>query len=323
MKSLLSAIDFGNEAADDIDSAQLMPCFVEQQPFSKFTKPASRILIATARKGVGKSALLQWIYHVASQNDSDALVIKCRGADLVRSKFHLTSTLTTPNDYIHDWIIRICALVNRDLALRLNLSLSDDRLTLIETAELEGYKSRNLVGCLVDRLQGLAPKGMPAKLPVKDEFQMLKRVRDRRVWFIIDDLDATFQNTPAELLELSTFFSACRYICQDIKDVYFRITMRTEVWAMVRRYDESLDKMEQYVNEILWSLADFRRLLYMRIKSQIGNIGQTEILLPAEASKEQTEQSVIDSVFVPAMLWGERMMPTYRVLYTLSYERPR
>jgi hypothetical protein len=48
-------------------------------------------------------------------------------------------------------MVRICALVNRRLALTLNIALTDDQMTLIETAELEGYKSRNLVGCLVDR----------------------------------------------------------------------------------------------------------------------------------------------------------------------------
>jgi len=84
MSSLLSEIDFGNEAADDIEPAELMPYFVKQQPFNKFIDSDYRILIATARKGVGKSALLQWIYHVTSQNDSDALVIKCRGVDRQR-----------------------------------------------------------------------------------------------------------------------------------------------------------------------------------------------------------------------------------------------
>lgn len=318
----LTAIDFGNEAADDIDSAELIPCFVEQQQFKKFTNSDHKILIATARKGVGKSALLQWISHTTGKNDSDALVIKCRGADLVRNKFNLVATLKTPNDYIRDWTIRICALVNRELALKFNLNLSDDRITLVETAEMEGYKSRNFVSCLVDRLQGLSTKGMPAKLLIKDEYQMFKRIKDRKVWFVIDDLDATFQNTPAELLELSTFFSACRYLCQDVKDIYFRVTMRTEVWAMLRRYDESLDKMEQYINEIHWSLSDFRRLLYLRIKSQIENTEQGIIQLSTEASKEDYNH-IMGLVFAPTMLWAKKMTPSYRVIYILSYERPR
>jgi len=100
--------------------------------------------------------------------------------------------------------------------------------------------------------------------------------------------------------------------------------MRTEVWAMLRRYDESLDKMEQYVNEIIWSLDDFRKLLYKRINSQINAMKQAKIPpLAKAASQEKMEQNIIDLVFMPEMPWGQKMMPTYRVIYTLSYERPR
>ena len=111
------------------------------------------------RKGVGKSALLQWISHRITTRQPDALVIRVRGADLVRSNFNLSSPLTTPNEYIRDWMVRICALVNRRLALTLNIALTGDQMTLVETAELEGYKSRNLVGCLADRLQFFREKG--------------------------------------------------------------------------------------------------------------------------------------------------------------------
>ena len=149
MKELLESIDFGNEAGDDVDLDELISYFVEQASFNRYTDVSNRILVATARKGVGKSALLQWISHKVAQIDSEALVIRCRGADLVRSKFNLTSDLQSPNDYIRDWMIRICAVVNRALAVKLNLGTDDDRITLIETAELEGYKSRNLVGCLL------------------------------------------------------------------------------------------------------------------------------------------------------------------------------
>lgn len=229
MQDLLERIDFGNEAADDADPEELVSYFVEQKMFHEFLDGKKRVLIATARKGVGKSALLQWTAHKVSERDKDALVIRIRGADLVRGKFNLTSPLATPNDRIRDWMVRICAVINRHLALNIGLALTDDKITLVETAELEGYKSRNLVSCLTDRLYRFLEKGAPEKLPVKDEVQILKRFKDRNVWILIDDLDATFQNTKEESLELSTFFSACRYLLQDTKGVTVRITMRTDV----------------------------------------------------------------------------------------------
>ena len=322
-------MDFGNEAADDSDAAELASYFVEQDMFHKFLSPRQKLLIATARKGVGKSALLQWAGHKIGQADNSVLLIRCRGADLVRSKFNLNSPLITPNDYIRDWMIRLCALINRQIALNIGLALTDDHITLVETAELEGYKSRNLVGCLLDRLQGLLDRNGPTKIKARDEIEILKRVRDRKVWIMIDDLDATFQNTKAESLELSTFFSACRYLLQDMRDIFLRVTMRTDVWALIRRFDESLDKTEQYVHEILWNQIDFLHLLYLRIISQMDRLGVPLQKPPTHVPIQDAQERVLEMIFVPKMDWGHnpnmemRTVDTYKVIYTLSYERPR
>jgi hypothetical protein len=323
MKSLLEQIDFGNEAGDDADPEELASYFVEQTMFGPFVDNREKVLVATAKKGVGKSALIQWLAYRTAKTDEEALIVKCRGADLSRSKFNLRSELATPHDYIRDWMVRICALVNRHLAANLNVAITDDAITLIETAELDGYKSRNLVGCLTDRFQQILGKGKPTKLTAKDEVRLLQRAKDRRLWILIDDLDATFQNTDAECLELSTFFSACRYLAQDMDDICFRITMRTDVWPIVRRYDESLDKMEQYVRDIVWEQADFRRLLYKRIKSQADRLNVPTPKLPAYSQDEEREEAVLKLAFVPKMPWGDQETYTYRVIYTLSYHRPR
>ena len=65
------------------------------------------------------------------------MVIRCRGADLARDAFGLKTQLTTPNDYIRDWMIRICALINREIAKKINFAITDDHITLIESAEIE------------------------------------------------------------------------------------------------------------------------------------------------------------------------------------------
>jgi hypothetical protein len=242
MTNILENIDFGNEAGDDIESDEIAKYFIVQRLFNKFLEETNKILVATGKKGIGKSALIQWTGYNVAEKDTDAIVIKARGADLVRSKFHLTNDLNTPNDYIRDWMVRICGLVNRELAMRLNIALTDDKITLIECAEIEGYRSRNLVGCLIDRFKKSLGNYSPEKLSVRDEVQLLKRANERKLWILIDDLDATFQMNTQASMELSTFFSACRYLVQDLTDIHFRVTMRTDVWAVIRRFDESLDK---------------------------------------------------------------------------------
>ena len=106
---LLSRIDFGNEAGDDVDPEELMEYFVEQQSFAKFLERRRKLLVASARKGVGKSALLKWTAHKIQSRDPEALVISVRGADLTRASFNLTSPLTNANEHTRDWMVRLCS----------------------------------------------------------------------------------------------------------------------------------------------------------------------------------------------------------------------
>lgn len=322
MKSFLERLNFGNETADDTNIEELLPYFVEQPQFNNFITPSSRLCISTAKKGVGKSALIQWAAYAIKKNEPDAIVIKCRGADLSGIRTNLQDQLRTPNDHIRNWMIKLCALANRHLAAQLHLALTDDQITLVEAAELDGFKSKNLVGCLVDRLSGLLTKGGVQKPPAADEVALFHRAGPVNLWFLIDDLDATFQNTDRENLELGTFFSACRYLVQDNKDVHIRATMRSDVWTLLRRFDESLDKVEQYVSEISWPVDEFRKLLFLRIKTQAEHLG-VNLDIPASCPDEVLHAKYLDEVFVPTMKWGDKDQLTYRVIYTLAYERPR
>jgi hypothetical protein len=83
MQTFLWQMDFGNEAGDDVEPKDLVSYFVEQHMFFKFVDTTEKVLVATARKGAGKSALIQWIFHKTTEANPDALVIKCRGADLI------------------------------------------------------------------------------------------------------------------------------------------------------------------------------------------------------------------------------------------------
>ncbi len=327
-ESLLSRIDFGDETADMVAPEELASYFVEQPAFIALADSKEKISIITAKKGVGKSALIQWLSYRVAKNHPDALVIRCRGSDLTRAQYGLTSPLDQPNDYIRDWMVRICALANRRLARELGIALTDDRMTLVESAEIEGFKAKNFVGALMSRLTKMfekTPLGDLSAIPskAKNEIELLKRASDRQLWILVDDLDATFQNTHNECVAISTFFSACRYLTQDVKDLVFRISMRSNVWSVIRRFDEALDKVDQYVTEITWQEADFRRILYRRISSQMKELNIPQLDLLHNSTQEKIEEKYIEQVFVPKVQWGDQQKDTYQVVYTLSYQRPR
>lgn len=321
MKNILASVDFGNEAGDDVDPSELSSYFIEQPTFTRFLDLSNRIQIITAKKGVGKSALLRWLSQRLQEKSEKDLVILLRGSELVRSHFSQSVSPKSPNEYVRNWIVRLATVANRTLAQRIKLALSDDKISLIESAEIEGFRQRNFISSLVDRLYNMIPEAANRKIGIANEVEILKRSSARLV-FLIDDLDATFQNSEGELLELSAFFSAIRYMAQDLKEVYFRVTLRTDVWPVIRRYDEALDKVEQYVARIEWNIDEFTSLIDRRLDYQIEKLANRdksfeEIYLTTEP--RQFRKLVLHDT----MPWNGRDVDSYQVLITLSYERPR
>lgn len=141
---------------------------------------------------------------------------------------------------------------------------------------------------------------------------------------IIDDLDATYQVSKEENLELCSFFSACREVLASFPDVSIRVTIRTDVWPVLRRWDESLDKVEQYLRELSWSEPDFRRLLARRVEAHLN---EYKILTDAppkrELTQEEKDEYLINYVFDKRIKWGDDEKRTYKVIYTIAYKRPR
>ncbi len=315
-------MDFGNEAGDDVDSEELESYFVKQELFKDFENPRCKFQIALAKKGVGKSALLQWLADNFSKAE-DALVIKCRGADITRSCFNLSNKIENPNEYIRDWMTRICAIINRKIAQKIGFAGTDDKITLVEDAELNGFKDKNLVGCLISRFTKLLDKIAPEKKDVKNHHEILKRLKYQKVYLLIDDLDATFQNTERERLEVSTFFSACRYLLQDIAGLYVRVTLRSDVWPIIRKYDESLDKVEQYTKEIVWEQNDFREFLFKRIHAQLIKGSFSNLCKTDGELEEEFHERIISTIFERKLHWGKKDSWTHNVIHTLSYKRPR
>jgi hypothetical protein len=320
--SLLKDMDFGDEAGENVNPEELEHCFVEQETSEDFLNAKKKIIVITAKKGIGKSALIKWT-EGKLQKASNTLVISCRGNDLVRGNFKLTNKLQIPNDYIQDWKIRICALINRSIGKELQIAFSDDRMTLVESAEIAGFKQKNLLSALTERLTKLFPKLEAKKISAANEIELLKRYKGDQVWLLVDDLDSTYQRTEKENLELSTFFSACRILSSEVKGLSIRVTMRTDVWPLIRRYDESLDKVEQYIRNITWTEDDFRTLLYKRVKYEMDSQEISVSPPPHRVSAEEAEEFYIDKIFEKRMPWGDKDKRTYLVIYTISYSRPR
>jgi hypothetical protein len=317
---------WGNEAADDEDPATLESYFVSQPKFSRFFDTRRPFSIARARKGLGKSALLKLgAYHL--RDLPRVMVVELKGADLAALR---PVKPMSPEEHLYDWQQRMCMVINRELGNRIGLATSDDTITMVESAELAGWKQRNLVGVLLDRLVGKLGPAQLTKLEVKDHRALLQRhqrlSKESTVWLFIDDIDATFLRSNDESLRLSTFFSACRALVSGFKSIHIRTCVRSDVWASIRKTDESLDKCEQYIFDIQWSQRQTGVILAERITAYVGRDDRRPRSLPARSTSSgegEPNRTVLDRVFAPTFPWGTGQRPAYVVIHTYSAGRPR
>jgi hypothetical protein len=307
---------WGNEAADDEDPAVLNSYFVTNPAWHDFLAADRPLQIARARKGLGKSALLRECGY-RHRAEKDFLVVALTGADLVAQREFKTMGAS---EHIYDWQQRICTLITRSIGASIGFAYTDDQIAFVEAAELAGLRSRNLVGALVDRLKGKLGPVELQKLGVADAEAAMARFlhsTNDQVLILIDDIDATFTNTPQEALRLSTFFTACRHIATSYKGVKIRTVVRSDVWASIRRLDEALDKVEQYIFDIKWSNKGFRSLLSERIVAHCNRLGI------GDWTKGLTKDKVISLIFQETFPWGNYSVHPSRVIHVYSAGRPR
>lgn len=307
---------WGNEAADDEDPAILNSYFVNRPEWDEFFDFQTRLSIARARKGMGKSALLsECAYRFRERGDG--LVILLKGADLAAQR---EFKVLSPMEQVYDWQQRICAIVNRHIGEQIGFAVTDDAIALVETAELSGLKSRNIVGALLDRLRRKIGPVELEKLAIADNKAILNRylAQDKAtVTLLIDDIDATFTDTPIERLRLSTFFTACRELAFNFKGISIRSSVRSDVWASIRRLDEALDKVEQYTFDLRWSETQFSKFLVERITAYCKRIGRSQLVEGRSATQ------ILTLVFPDRYEFNNARVPPHATIRLFAGGRPR
>jgi hypothetical protein len=306
---------FGNDAGEDENPEVLNSYFLEKQGFETFFDPAVRIGFVRSRKGLGKSALLRQAMYRRQISDEGELLIYVKASDLIALQEVDSSS---PAALVHGWQQRMCSRTNLELGATIRFAVSDDATTLVEGSELAGFRNRNLVGSLLDRLKVKTPvfEISRERVAMGDSQALLRRFaehKDVKVWLLVDDIDATFLNTDAERLKVSTFFSACRNLANTVDGLNIRASVRTDVWSIVKQYDEALDKCEQYMLDLRWSTEESGRLLdkkisafYKRTHGAVPNL-----------------QPVSQLVFKEPFPWGRLHLPAFRPIHILSAGRPR
>lgn len=323
---------FGSDSGEDEDPRALRSYFVDLPEFKKFYDSNNPLVIVRGRKGMGKSALLKRLaIKLADANAKKDIVIEATGNELMgMGNFGGGDQAYLENH----WKQVICKRLCVEIGKRINVALTDNTISMVETAEIEGFKGSNLISALTDRiggvLQGLlgvagdtdGPVASILKKGVGNPVQAVQQFqadRDRTVWLLIDDIDAKYVDDEQNQQRVGAFFSAIRSLAFSVKGLRIRASVRTDVWRNLRRMEDQ-DKIRQYVIDIAWKDPTLRSIFSKRILSYL----QREGFAPA-ASWDTTihYDKIVEQVFAGNFLWDSKYLEPFIPIKILAGNRPR
>jgi hypothetical protein len=320
---------FGNDAAEDEDAAIFDSYALTRPELGDFVSIGRPVCIARAYKGEGKSALLRLSATKAQTTSANPIVI-------VVSANNLSPSLTSLDfsAWIREWKAAILDNVASEIGSTIGAAWSDDAMSLVEQAESKGFKARNLVSSILDRLKiGSIEAGSVKinplsreRLGVTSPEKTLRRWQKEgtRVWLFIDDVDLNFQNTPVQKAKVASFFIACREIVNAVDGLCVRAAVRPSVWTIVKLEFEALSHVEQYAYDLKWSEDLVRAMLAKRVQAYLERRNAwAPVAAALPADEFERDKALIAKVFQSPMEWGSTTRPPHVLIYTLSKHRPR
>lgn len=315
---------FGNDAGEDEAPEVLNSYFVNRIEFDDFLSRDVKLSFISAKKGMGKSALLSKL-DFDLRNSGD-IVIRITGNSLLG--------LADIQSYDHFWLENfwkkvISKKITIELGSQIGLAFSDNSITIVEISEYEGMKSKNFVRSLTDRLiSKLTPLPgieLSPKRQMHENYEKLikeyqEKHNESKIWLLVDDIDAKFVNTKENKNIVASFFTAVRNITNEVQNLNIRATIRTDVWNSISNI-EDLDKVEQYVTELSWTKNQLKMVLGKRILSYLIRKYPTENF--RQFNEERDFENIIRTVFKDGCYWNNRCVSMFVPLYVFSNHRPR
>ncbi len=318
---------FGNDAAEH-EPEEIFTKYIVEKPESNIFKDKNRkIAITRAYKGDGKSALLRICkMKISPELSANDVVLSCAGSELA-------PTLQTEDyaTFTREWKKAIIERLANEIGSKIGIAWSDDAISLVEEAERNGFKRKNIVSAITDRLKTTIKVG-PASVETKKVEHVVKSLEGvvkrgidegSLVWLFVDDIDKNFENTKLQRVRISSFFDAILELSLLIPGLRVRAAVRPNVWTIIKMEYESLSKIEQYMCDIIWTEDDCRRLLAKRIEGYLIRKGEFAKIKPLSGNEEERQKYFIGFIFNSPLDWAGSTRPAHVVINTLSKGRPR
>lgn len=296
---------FGREAGEDEDISRLKEYYFKNEIYES-VKAALPLRILVGHKGIGKSALFAVAISENAENKELAILIK--PDDVVSVQLDNTDFLVA----IRDWKLGLEKIICQKVFISTGIDESDwqDRVA-------------NAGGKLINFLTDTFKK---VKDTISlDSFQkslVTAFLEDHKIIIYIDDLDRGWQGRSSDIYRISALLNATRDMTNTYKGLQFKISLRSDVYFLVRTADESTDKIENSVIWHKWENIEILAMLVKRIETHFGNpVDEARLNTLSQPQLAGYLQKVFVEKFEGFGKWQNKPMDV--VLMSMIRKRPR
>ncbi|WP_300488206.1 hypothetical protein, partial [Flavobacterium sp.] len=243
---------FGSEAAEDETFERLQSYYFKSNTHDKVVADLPlRILVG--HKGIGKSAL----FKIAMNEDltKGRLPILVKPDDIADLAYNSQDF----HQIIRDWKRGLQIIIAQKVMNSYGISADPGFLD-----KLKGYS-----GKFMSFITETSKKFLDEYVDLESSKKALVSnfLKNKKIIIYIDDLDRGWQSKKEDITRISALLNAVRDMSNDNEGLHFRISLRSDVYYLVRTSDESTDKIESSVVWHSWNNHEILLLLIKRIQT--------------------------------------------------------
>lgn len=299
---------FGDLAAEDEEKERFSTYFIKTDVYEKVHNFLP-IRILVAHKGIGKSAVFRMSYLENIRDNVLSIWVKPDDILGIADAGENSEAL----ELIRQWKVGLEQLIVDKVVSNFNISKDNEDINRLSR---NGLKFTERVSMIAKKVRD-----------VVDINEIKKNVADKyldthRIVIYIDDLDRAWNGSKQNINRISALLNAIRDMCNETKGLCFRISLRSDVYYLVRTADESTDKIDGNILWLKWTEHELLALLVKRVQSYFGNsISERELLNMKQREMSTYLNDIMAETFEGAGKWNNR--PIRYIFLSLIRRRPR
>ncbi len=296
---------FGFEDAESEPIGRLKEYYFKNDTYKRVTAELP-IRLLVGHKGTGKSALFKVAFTEDKERGNLPILIKPDDiAELGKGNENFLLK-------IRQWKVGLIRIIGQKVFNE--LGIHDE--TIISKLSQFGIK---LLSHITDSVKAVKDK---LDLNPSQKFLIENFLKSNKIIVYIDDLDRGWEGKKDDITRISALLNSIRDLANENPGLLFKVSLRSDVYYLVRTSDESTDKIEGSVVWCKWTNHEIFVLLIKRVQTFFGkSINEDSFMKTEQRFLAPYLDDVMERTFNVAGKWTDK--PMYKVLMSMTRKRPR